>query len=210
ANLKSINDIRNGIMGTPSLHTPFLGSRCAKGFQTPNRILQTDDVPDRHIRNLPDGASYPFSSRYTLQWLAADDTFLRSFFPNNSDAAFISHHKPKPSDLLLHYNYGAAALKHWGRNHTILNNCPGLARPQAPETVPTKSLTTAQADRIQRQPANNGGSAGSAAATDSEQPAWDEDNVMLFFWGNSPASIERHAMKEQERKENINKWRAAT
>jgi hypothetical protein len=218
-------------MGAGSLHTPWFDSRAAvvlkvclhlflanlltPACQTPNRILQTDDVPDRHILNLPDGASYPFSSRYTLQWLAADNIFLRSIFPNNSDAAFVSHHKlePKPSDLLLHYNYDAAAVKHWGRNHTVFNNRPGLPRPQAPETVAmgtTKvaKLTTAQAEHIQRQPANNEGSASSAEATDSEQPVWDEDDVMLFFWGNSMPSMERHARKEQERKENINKWRA--
>jgi hypothetical protein len=48
------------------------------------------------------------------------------------------------------------------------------------------------------------------AATGSKEPVWDEDDVMLFFWGNSMPSMERHAQKEQERKENINKWRAGT
>jgi hypothetical protein len=85
---------------------------------------------------------------------------------------------------------------------------------------PTKSVgdrtttiakqATARAEGIQRPPADNGGSTGSAAAADSEQPIWDEDDVMLFFWGNSTPSMERHAKKEQERKENITKWRAET
>ncbi|KAJ7729221.1 hypothetical protein B0H14DRAFT_3518366 [Mycena olivaceomarginata] len=36
--------------------------------------------------------------------------------PNNKDAAFKKHSKkPKPSPLLLHYNYGVAALKWWGK-----------------------------------------------------------------------------------------------
>ena len=191
--------------------------------QTPNHILQLDDIPDRPFRYLPNGTSYPWSSRYTLQWLAADDDVLLSVFRNNTDAAFVSNHKPKPSDLLLHYNYGAAAVKHWGRNHAVLGNRPGLPRPQAPETVaigPTQSigdrtttiakLAAARAEGIQQQPAGNGDGMGSAAATDSEQPVWDEDDVMLFFWGNSTPSMERHAKQEQERKENINKWRAGT
>jgi hypothetical protein len=191
--------------------------------QTPNRILETNDVPDRRIRYLLDGTSYPISSRYTLQWLAAHHPVLQSFFPNNSDAAFVSRHKPKPSDLLLHYNYGAAAVKHWGRNQVVLDNRPGLPRPQAPETAamgPTKSVgdRTTTTDKLAKfrtqgippQPAGIGGGTGSAAATDSKEPGWDEDDVMLFFWGNSMPSMERHGKKEQERKENINKWRAGT
>jgi hypothetical protein len=37
---------------------------------------------------------------------------------------------------------------------------------------------------------------------------WDEDDVMLFFWGNSKAALERHAQKEQERTEYLQDWRA--
>lgn len=162
-----------------------------------------NDVPDRSIRNLIDGTSYPSSSRYTLQWLASDHPVLRTFFPNNNDAAFMSHHEPKPSDLLLHYNYGAAAVKYWGRNQAVLDNLP---RPHALETVamgPTKSVDDTT------EPAGNGGGTGSAAATDSRQPGWDEDDVILFFWGNSMPSMERHGKKE-ERNENINKWRAGS
>jgi len=146
-----------------------------------------NDVPSRpHNVPPPRGSSYPHGSRYSLQWLI-DYPSLRRFshgaLPNNSDAAFLSHHKPKPSDLLLHYNYGAAAVKHWGRNHDVLGNRPGLPRPQPPETVatnPTKHIgdhtTTiakpeaARATRgNQHQPAVHGGSTGSAAVTDSER-----------------------------------------
>ena len=105
-------------------------------------------------------------------------------------------------------------MKHWGRNHAVLDDRPGLPRPRPAETgaigdhaTTTARLATPRTEGIQ-QPADNGGSAGSAAATDSEKPGWDEDDVMLFFWGNSRAAMERHAKKEQERKENIDKWRA--
>ncbi|KAF8800117.1 hypothetical protein BYT27DRAFT_7227611 [Phlegmacium glaucopus] len=207
--LRSINDIRNRIMSTATVI-----------LKTPNSILQMGDVPQRHTRNLPNHSSYPTSLRYTLQWLANDGPHLRNFFPNNSDAAFVSSQKPKPSDLLLHYNYGAAAVSKWGRNYAVLGNRPGLPRPKAPQPVamgPTRTigdrtttitkLANARAKEVQQQPANDGGS---AEAIDSEQPAWDEDDVMLLFWGNCKAAMERHAKKEQEREENINKWRAGT
>jgi hypothetical protein len=51
---------------------------------------------------------------------------------------------------------------------------------------------------------------GSAAPADSEQSIQDEDDVMLFFWGNSKASVERHAKRERERERNINEWRKGT
>ena len=38
------------------------------------------------------------------------------------------------------------------------------------------------------------------------QPVWDEDDVMLFLWGNSMAARERQAKEAN----NINKWRAGT
>ncbi|KAF8349399.1 hypothetical protein F5887DRAFT_492297 [Amanita rubescens] len=176
--LKSINDIRNGIMGTATFY-PSFNSRTAVILKTPNPILPMDDVPEQPTRNLPNNANYPTSSRYTLQWLADDNPFVRQVFPNNSDAAFVSQ-KPKPSDLLLHYNYGAAAVKNWGRNHDVLSDRHGLPRPQIHVTTTI---------------AKNGGS---AAAIDSEQPVWDEDDVMLFFWANSKSATERHAKEEQE------------
>ena len=111
-------------------------------------------------------------------------------------------------------------MKKWGRNHAILNSRPDLPRPKPPETVamgPTKSLGNRKITiekltsvRDKQQPGGNEGGTNSAAATESEQPVWDEDDVMLFFWGNSMLSMERHAERERERIENINKWRAGT
>jgi hypothetical protein len=46
------------------------------------------------------------------------------------------------------------------------------------------------------------------AADLEEQDRWDEDDVMLFFWGNSKAAMERHAQKKQERTEYLEDWRA--
>lgn len=173
-----------------------------------------DDVPDQHFRHLPRGSSYPSQSRYTLQWLMRNnDEFLLAAYPNNSDAAFISQERPKPSELLLHYNYGAAAVKYWGRNQAILDSRPGLpCPPKAMVMDPTTNIgnctkIVAQPMTAQTEGSNEGGT-GSVASTDLEQPEWNEDDVMLFFWGNSMVARERHAKKELECDENIIKWRA--
>jgi hypothetical protein len=107
----------------------------------------------------------------------------------------VSLHKPKPADILLHYNYGAATVKQWGQNYAVLNNRPSLPRPQEPVptsmgppktvgdlTNTTDKLAQGRTERSQRQDANN---KSSATVVDSEQPGWDEHDVMLFFWGNT-------------------------
>ena len=43
---------------------------------------------------------------------------------------------PKPSDLLPHCNYGAAAVKHWSKNISVLTNRPDIPRPSAPAPAP--------------------------------------------------------------------------
>jgi hypothetical protein len=39
------------------------------------------------------------------------------------------------------------------------------------------------------------------------QEKWDEDDVMLFLWGNSQAAKERHADEVAEESEKIEQWR---
>jgi hypothetical protein len=77
------------------------------------------------------------------------------------------------------------------------------------ESVDDRSKTTAKlaharAKAGQVQP-DEGDGVGS-----SEQPIMDEDDVVIFFWGNSKTSIERHAKNKRERERNINKWRNST
>jgi hypothetical protein len=77
--------------------------------------------------------SYPTDARYTFQWIVAPkNLYILNRYPNNNDAAFLNQELPKPEDLLLHYNYGAAAVKQWGRNTSVLNNRPDVPRPPAP------------------------------------------------------------------------------
>src|SRR5882762_5542433 len=56
--------------------------------------------------------------------------------PHNSDAAFRKHtHVSKPSGLLLHYNYGATAIKMWGRGIEVLRKHAKHPRPPPPKPV---------------------------------------------------------------------------
>jgi hypothetical protein len=41
-----------------------------------------------------------------------------------------------PANTLLCYNYGAAAVKQWGKNTAVLDNRAGLPCPPIPEVLP--------------------------------------------------------------------------
>ena len=50
---------------------------------------------------------------------------------------------------------------------------------------------------------------GEGAAADSEvQASSDEDDVMIYLWGNSKVASERHARMQQERTAFLEDWRA--
>ncbi|KAJ7645768.1 hypothetical protein B0H17DRAFT_1022794 [Mycena rosella] len=109
-------------------------------LQTPNPILNTVDIPGRSSigRDLKYGVKYSEKDRYTLQSLTSTDT-IRDDIANNLDAAFKLHNKkPKPSPLLLHYNYGVAAVIWWGKGESRLHasNRPNIPRPKVPVPAP--------------------------------------------------------------------------
>ena len=128
---------------------------------------------------------------------------------NNSDAAFgKSSRAKKPSALLLHYNYGAAAVKLWGRKTHILENCAKKFRPKKPTPAPSgpskkvhdrsrmlKKYKTALAAALKAKK--------TATSKGQRKAAWDEDDVMLFLRGNSRAASERR----EEKRKNFEKWR---
>ena len=178
---------------------PFLQSdHHLASRQTPNPILETTDVPERCQRRIDVemNVSYPTGSRYTLQWIVTPRETILYHFPNNNDATFMNQELPKPADVLLHYNYGAAVVKHWGKNASVLTNRPDV--PRLP--VPVQGGQGAGSKRK---------SSKGAAADLEAQDTWDEDDVILFLWGNSKAAGERHAQREQERTAYLEDWRAA-
>ena len=241
-NLDDINDIRNGVFAAAQIHLAFdprdvvILKVCyiyplvcslsdpylATNTQTPNHILDPNDIPPRRGRTfMPNNAIYPTGSRYTLQWLVIPDKPIESVVPNNGDAAFKKcTKKPKPSELLLHYNYGAAAVKCWGRGIDILQNHAKPPRPPIPVPAPVGPSKTTHDRNIEihkgdQAQASHGAGAGNPTAgagtgelVESEgQVMWDEDDVMLFFWGNSQAAKERHLKKVQENTQRMEQWR---
>lgn len=151
---------------------------------------------------------------------------------------------PKPSDLLLHYNYGAAAIKTWGHGIKVLRDNAHPPHPPPPKQIRmghsrTTHDRTSTIDKCNiAQNAKRGGSrnatagpsrttcstqkrdtdgvgAGNAVAgpeiegiVDSEgQAQWDGDDVMLFLWGNSNTSKDRHRKKLEESTHHMEQWR---
>jgi len=191
AGLGDINDIRNGVFAAAQIRNgfdprhivvlkvchiylpvcPFSDPYVTANPQTPNNMLSTKDIPPRHDRgDLPEGVSYPGRSHYTLQWLVSSGK-VTSMVPNNSDsdAAFKKRTgKRKPLDLLLHYNYGAAAVKCWGRGSEVLQNLANPPCPPVPVPAPTGPLRTTH-DK-------------SAAIHDKCNEAWAADGAGTGKW----------------------------
>jgi len=194
----------------------------AIGIQTPNHILSTADIPQRNKRAItPQDVKYPKTTRYTLNWLRTPDNITLSVLPNNRDAMFSKKTtKPKPTDLLLHYNYGAAAVKWWGHGVDVLQNRSNAPRPSVPvqaEAGPSRTQHDS-ANTIQKLDLARGAGgvavgnapagAGAGEMVDSEDQAqWDEDDVMLFLWGNSKASKDRYRKQKEENTQRMEQWR---
>jgi len=220
--LSDINDIRNGLFTNNLIHGVF-DLRDVVILKTPNPILSTTDIRERHKRPImPENVAYPAQQRYTLQWFVTPDVFLTPVIPNNGDATFKRQTKrPKPSDLLLHYNYGAAAIKQWGHGIQTFKQRTNPPRPPVPIAAPMgpqKTMhdrnTTIQKRNVARDADGVGASnpmagAGTGGMVDSEHARWDEDDVMLFLWGNSMAATERHHKKQEESTQRMEQWRAS-
>ncbi|KIJ57383.1 hypothetical protein M422DRAFT_773957, partial [Sphaerobolus stellatus SS14] len=205
-NLNSVNDVRNGFTAYDHIHKRF-DSREAVILKTPNPILDPADIHPRLDVGtpLPNNKQYPRTARYTLQIF--NRTLLTQLWgklPDNVDAAFLKPSLngkgnpkptlPKPSALLLHYNFGAAALKQWGRNKVILSGRPGIPRPPPPtqdgnhrifHQSDRQTAINKRKDKAPEEQNMGGAGAGGLQEAPTNQE-WDEDDVMLYFWGNTP------------------------
>jgi hypothetical protein len=102
-------------------------------------VLNTNDIQTNNDRQIIAGTGYPEGERFTLQLIdiLEDPNYQiveqmckigrNAAFANNTDMA-------KPSGLLLHYNYGAAAVKWWGHHTDILRS----DRPPHPPPPPSR------------------------------------------------------------------------
>ena len=170
---------------------------------------------------MQDSVIYPHNSQYTLHWLEPPGRSEAPYLPpSNSDAAFMKGTElPKPSELLLHYNYGAAVVKWWGYGEEIFRNL--ITPPCLPEAVPApmglqtsihdRSIAISKCDHAWA--SDTAGTEDSAAGdgtgglVESEgQAKLDEDDLMLFFWGNMKATKEHHLKKVQENAQHMEQW----
>ncbi|HEV7736907.1 MAG TPA: hypothetical protein VGO47_05985 [Chlamydiales bacterium] len=194
-------------------------------------MLNPQDVPPSVLLP-PIGTvhqAYPHGKRYTLQWLVPDSNVLvqernEQQIPNNRDAAFVENvlnsntHEslPLPSGLLLHYNYGAAVLKHWGRNKSFLD-LSSIPRPPQP-VEPVSRLSKAsyhrtvvdrklEAARSGKEPGGSDGRNANEGNTDRRE--LDEDEIVMLLWlNNNPEALQEFQEEERLAKESITDWRA--
>ncbi|KAJ7800957.1 hypothetical protein B0H14DRAFT_2386792, partial [Mycena olivaceomarginata] len=208
--LTTVDDLRNGMLLGVEAHI-MTEARQAVVLKTPNLVLGVDDIPPRHNRTLKDNVKYPEGQRYTLQWLhgSADE---REVVPHNSDATFRNYTPiPKPSPMLLHYNYGAAAVKWWGHganSYLAISNQPTMPRPSVPVPAATGPIRTKRtpaqlnASIQKRRTGSIGGSGSGNRNSEAERDGevMDPDEIVMFFWSQNPAVRERRDRETEDRK----------
>ncbi|KAJ7672903.1 hypothetical protein B0H17DRAFT_947299, partial [Mycena rosella] len=220
--LSSINDIRNEMYLSSNVHKLFDKRKLVvlKETFTPNLILDTADIPSRSSigRDLKYGVKYSEKDRYTLQSLTSTDT-IRDDIANNLDAAFKLHSKkPKPSPLLLHYNYGVAAVIWWGKGESRLHasNRPNIPRPTVPVPAPMgprrvmhdRQVTR---DKLEHARAEDVGSRGTGSAAGKSEQDTDRvyaEDFVLTLWASTVVARERREAEAKENAYRMERWQA--
>ncbi|KAJ7046173.1 hypothetical protein C8F04DRAFT_987884 [Mycena alexandri] len=219
SNLSIVNDIRNGMLVSNVLH-PVIDKKKLVVLKTPNLILDRNDIPPRsNNADLLGGVKYSTKPHYTLQWLEGTEHQRRDI-PNNMDAAFKTNSKkPKPSALLLNYNYGVAALKWWGKGPEHLLTArkrptPPIAAPLGPSRIRhDREVTTGKLDDARKAPASfAGGQDGSGGNNDvddiDERRQSDAERLVLTLYASAPAARDRRAKQRAEREHRMVEWQS--
>ncbi|KAJ7884821.1 hypothetical protein B0H14DRAFT_2700246 [Mycena olivaceomarginata] len=188
-------------------------------LKTPNLILDTADVPNRSYigRDLKYGVKYSEKDRYTLQSLTSTET-IRDDIANNLDAAFKLHSKkPKPSPLLLRYNYGVAAVLWWGKGQSRLHasNRPNVPRPKVPVPDPMGPPRVTHDRQVTRDKLENARAEGAlqgagSAIGRSEQDAdlTYAEELVLSLWASTGVAHERRENEAEEYAYRMERWQA--
>ncbi|TFK53010.1 hypothetical protein OE88DRAFT_1724742 [Heliocybe sulcata] len=132
-----LNHSVNGFIASSSVHTLIDAHRAAV-LQTPNPMLSHDDVRQQLHPSWDRNLHYPKdeAKRYIFQWLNFDGLDINDATQRvlNCLLAVFSGdpQEPQPSPLLLHYMYGCAVLRLWGRNVDVLADHPRFAHAPPP------------------------------------------------------------------------------
>ncbi|KAJ7816651.1 hypothetical protein B0H13DRAFT_2380288 [Mycena leptocephala] len=212
SDLRTIYQIQNGMLVSTILH-PLIDNKKLVVMKTPNCILTCNDIPHVVITPSSMKTSNTRQIHYTLQWLMATEHHKRDV-PNNKDAAFKKHSKkPKPSPLLLHYNYGVAALKWWGKGPEYLLSArtrpaPLIAAPLGPSrSTHDRSLTTTKLAQARQLAGLQGGSGDNGEVDDIDARHESEaERLVLTFYANTPAARSRRAKQQAERTDRMIQW----
>ncbi|OBZ65870.1 hypothetical protein A0H81_14071 [Grifola frondosa] len=124
--------------------------------------------------------------------------------PKDRPAKYTRIHKP--SALLLHYHYGAMAVKKWGHESNILSDVtyrPNIPRP------PKRPLFTMHVRHVAIDKYADTHGAGDAAVDEVGGKSFedmDEDERMLFFWSNTRAARERREAAAEDFSVRMRHW----
>lgn len=170
----------------------------------------------------PGAASGQLNRRYTFQLLDFPKLPTYQLY-HNRDIPFPTGAGSKPpSPLLLHYAYGVAALKRWGRHNKAMKEYQEtvkMNRPAPPvrnsENSQREEQTTARAARVKNRRTDSrldqgagagsskGGTSGNGITTDEAM------NVLRYFYLRTPAAHEaaqRIAEEEREFADGVRDW----
>ena len=186
-------------------------------------MLGTDDIPIRAPRIVRPTTEYPEGQRFTLQIIEILEGLEREIVVHackiGCDAVF-SRNTPlsKPSDILLNYNYGAAAIKWWGHHTELLQSRAPRPLAPGPSTAPRSNLrprpaaTTSVAvkKREGHSKSHNSQKKGvlDPSAADASKPweSWDEDDWIFYCMLNTKATRERQQAAQEESSSNVRAW----
>jgi len=163
-------------------------------------MLATTDTNPPHIHPLPSGIKYPSRRQLTTHWLVPPDAISLTMYPDNNDAMFmLGTQKQKPSHLLLHHTYGAAVVKYWGKSKFTFTDHTNIPHPIMPVEAPSSLPKVSSKANVQ-----DSASGGSVDFVEGEM--YDNNDIMLFFWGSSKAATERHWKKVEAHVQHLQNW----
>ncbi|KAF7306319.1 hypothetical protein MIND_00423100 [Mycena indigotica] len=206
----AIDDVRNAFMVSASYHRSF-DNKALAVMKTPNLVLGVEDIPISPPHSRPrDGIEYPSHERYTAQWLVYDPD-SNNELPKAMDAMFnATSTLDKPSQILLDYNYGVAALARWlvkEDTHLLNVNSPnqrgalGLpSRPISPSPAPLGPQRSRRTSP-QHQAAIDKRNAWAARIEEAE-------NIVFRLWmGSHPEVAAQIHQEHEDGAERLEQWR---